>query len=427
MATTEHELCQFIQDKVREVCALNCFTEWLSDESLVPGDLILINNSFMYRDKIETNKGPYYLALLAKDKGIDKADLVVATGSEINANFKRFRKNSNLPSVTSLEEACHQTLSTLRRLVFILIGELDFSKEFSQTIQHSLFDCLVLRPNLDANLVIEGRTIFIKEVSDEESLWNELTAEAKNQGLVEEELPKNFLQPFINAVRELRKNCYVNLILPKPHSTSNQTFLDSVIHAFKQSAHEYRESLEKWSSGGYEPQEYTNILRIAYNFAGEAITILRLLVSICDLKPILLWMTIKEQIDLAEAFRSLPWARTINKTSFNEYMNLISGVRNRTFHHLLPFNHTLLVQLDGISLAAKHLRMFPEHSSVRSKNRSGLEYEDRELVEILSEFTRAEQRFVLPNFWQRNLDVMSATINLLAATSDALKTLNDIE
>lgn len=427
MATTEHDLHQFIRAKVCEACALDCFTEWLSSESLVPGDLIMINNSFMYRDNIETKKSPYYLALLAKDKEIDKAQLVVATGKEINANFKRFSKNSNFPSITSLEEACHQTLSNLRRLVFILIGELDFSKEFSITIQHRLFDSLVLRPNLDTNLIIDDRNILIKEVSDEESLWNELTNEAKNKGLVKDELPKDFLQLFINAVKELRKISYINLIIPDLHSSSSQTFLDSIIYALKQSAHEYRESLEKWSSGGYEPQEYTNILRIAYNFAGEATTILRLLVSICDLKPILLWMTIKEQINLAEAFHSLPWARTINKTSFNEYMNLIGGVRNRTFHHLLPFNHTLLVQLDGISLAAKYLRLFPEFSSARSKNRVSLEYEDRELVKILTEFTRSEQRTVLPNFWQRNLDVMSATINLLAATAVALKMLNDIE
>lgn len=126
--------------------------------------------------------------------------------------------------------------------------------------------------------------------------------------------------------------------------------------------------LEKWNSGSYEPQEYTNILRIAYNFAGEAVTILRLLVSVRDLKPILFWMTVKEQIELAEAFRNLPWARTSKKPSLGGYRNLIGGARNRTFHHLLPFEQTIQVQLDGVPITAKHLRLFPDHSSARNKN-----------------------------------------------------------
>jgi hypothetical protein len=427
MATTEQDLYEFIRAKVREVCALDCFTEWLSKEAPDPGDLILINNSFLYRDKTETTKNPQYLALLATDEGIDKAELVVATSSGINANFRRFRKNRDLPSTTSLEQACHQALSTMRRLVFILIGELDFSQEFRHTIQHSLFDCLVLCPDLGVNLTIDGRNILVKEVDEEELLWNELNIEAKNQGLVEQDLPQSLLQPFLNAVKELRRDCYVKLVLPRVHSSSDQTFLDLVVRAFIQNAHEYRESLEKWNSGRYEPQEYTNILRIAYNFAKEGITMLRLLFKVCDLKPILLWMTIKEHIELNEAFCNLPKARTSTKFSLSDYDHLIGGARNRAFHHLLPFEHTLLVQLDGVPIAAKHLRLFPEHSYSRSKGRSALEYEDRELVEILTEFTRAEQRSVSPTFWQRNLDVMASTINLLAATSNALKILNEIE
>ena len=427
MATTNLDLCEYIRSKVQDACALKYFTDWLDKDVPVSGDLVLINNSFMYRDKIETNKNPYYLALLTKDKGIEAGELVVTRGSEINANFKRYRKNSNLPTIISLEEACHQALSTLGRLIFILIGELDFTKEFNQPIQHRLFNNLVLRPNMDTSLGVEKNNVIIREISDEGTLWNELSAEVKKKGLIEGELPDNLLQPFINSVKELRKNCYVNLVLPPPHSSYSKTFLDSIVYALDQSAEEYKKSLANWNSGGNEPQGYTDVLRIAYNFAGEAITILRLLVSVCDLKPILLWMTIKEQIELDEAFRCLPWLHTIHKPSFTEYMNMISGVRNRSFHHLLPFNHTIQVQLDGISIAAKHLRMFPEHSSARGKYHIGLEYEDRVLVEILTEFTRAEQRSVLPNFWRSNLDVMTATINLLVATSNALKVLNDIE
>ncbi len=427
MSITETDVCEEIRSKVREACGLSCFTDWLGTISIDPGDLLLINNSFFFRYKVETSKNSQYLSLLMRDGSVESSEVRVATGISINSDFKHLKNKSNLPTITDLDEAVRNEILRLGKLVFILIGELDASLEFTQQIHHSMFNSLILRPRLETNLAIDGKTIFVKDLISEELLWSELEIKVHDAGLVTDRLPDSLIRPFAKSIKELRKNCYINLALPVRGEISDHTFLDSIIHALKKNAHQYRESLEKWRSASYEQQEFNNLLRIAYNFSGEAVTMLRLLVSICDLKPLVLWMTIKEQIELTEAFRRLPWARTKEKPSLDDYIELIHGARNRSFHNLLPFNHTIMVQLEGVPIAARHLRLFPEYTSARSKVKNALEYEDRQLVEILAEFTRSEQRYVTPDFWQRNLDVMDATINLLAATSNTLKILNDIE
>jgi hypothetical protein len=57
------------------------------------------------------------------------------------------------------------------------------------------------------------------------------------------------------------------------------------------------------------------------------------------------------------------------------------------------------------------------------KNAEGFVYEDKALVEVLTEFTRAGEKAVSPQFWNRNLAVMQSTIDLLDGTSSALKLL----
>lgn len=81
--------------------------------------------------------------------------------------------------------------------------------------------------------MIEGKKIITKDINDEELIWSELNSVAIKLGLVADELPDNVLQPFINAFKELRKSCYVNLTLPKMHSSSDGTFIDEIIRAFK--------------------------------------------------------------------------------------------------------------------------------------------------------------------------------------------------
>ena len=60
------------------------------------------------------------------------------------------------------------------------------------------------------------------------------------------------------------------------------------------------------------------------------------------------------------------------------------------------------------------LRLFPEYAARGSEE--PLDYEDRALVELLTDFTRVSEKSVSPQFWQRNIAVMDATIQLLSRT-----------
>ena len=100
---------------------------------------------------------------------------------------------------------------------------------------------------------------------------------------------------------------------------------------------------------------------------------------------------------------------------------MIHVARNRAFHNLLPFGQSIQVDLDGINIKAKRLRLFSEY---KLKSENVFDFEDKQLVEILTEFTRADEKYVTPDFWKRNHDVMIATAQLVAAVSDAIKALN---
>jgi hypothetical protein len=126
-----------------------------------------------------------------------------------------------------------------------------------------------------------------------------------------------------------------------------------------------------------------------------------------------------EWFRLAEAFRNLPWSKMKEKHSLDAYQLTVSNARNKAFHRLLPVDNTLRVELEGTKLGRITLRLFPEYG-IRS-NEETLDYEDKALVELLTDFTRVSQRAVSPQLWKRNIAIMEATIELLSRTSLALK------
>ena len=77
---------------------------------------------------------------------------------------------------------------------------------------------------------------------------------------------------------------------------------------------------------------------ISYNFADGARALIGLVVGICDLKPLIFWLTIASQFELAERFGELPFALVGKaKPSLDRNRNVISGARNRAFHDLFSF------------------------------------------------------------------------------------------
>jgi hypothetical protein len=411
-----------IQETIlNQVQALNessAFLEWKGKEltRFEEDDLVIINNSFLFRDQFQTNKNPSYLCMMAADGSDFKIkNLALVDGIQVNSDFKYISKKSkNLPNKQSITNAIEEELASLGRMIFILIGQVNATEQFSETINHALFNEIQIDPTLPNSLTVAQPLIQVQNLPDEELLLDEIEKAVP--------LPDNFYKPFHDAYIKLKKKCFASLQVPKPGEKVTVGFLDEVANALARQADEYHASLQKCGPQLDQNQaEFNNVLRIAYDFESDAVRILRLLMSVCDLKPIILWMTLSAHHNLSEAFRCLPRSRDQNKPSLSNYREMIHGARNRAFHNLLPFGQSIQVDLDGINIKAKRLRLFSEY---KLKSENVFDFEDKQLVEILTEFTRADEKYVTPDFWKRNHDVMIATAQLVAAVSDAIKALN---
>jgi len=379
--------------------------------------LVLVNNSLVYRDKLKTIKNSHYLAIPVTAAGeIDIKNLKVVNGTKFNNDFKFLpAKARSSVVVEDLSRAVERELKKLGSIVMVLVGEIEDTVRNSETVGHALFSAIDLDPTAKSAVAVSGKTITIQSASDEEALWDEL------QKVHKQPLPSELAEPFATAVEKLQQKDHAILKLPSG-APAKDALLDSFAVALRESMARYKTSLDV-SKGLPTPRanEFNDVLRIAYNFASDAVRIIRLLVSVSDLKPAVRWCTIDEWFRLEDAFRSLPWSKLKQKPSLDTYQRTINAARNRAFHHLLPVNKTLQVELEGKALGILRLRLFSEYSS--RKNEEGFVYEDKALVEVLTEFTRAGEKAVSPQFWNRNLDVMGSTVDLLDRTSAALKLL----
>jgi hypothetical protein len=400
------------------------FKQWIKEQKLSPGDSILINNSFLSRDKqfIKTTKNSQFLCL--KVENIDPFSLEsvsVAEATDFKLDFKLISQKSKEPlKVKPLDDAILSELKRLGKLIFILIGSINQDKTFEIPIEHVQFDKIILDFNGEQELSVEGKDIIINLPGDEDYLWEVLQRESlagKQDGTP---LPESLKSPFQRAVKNIRENSCLALVLPPPGVEINNSLFDVMSIAIRKQIEEYEQSLKNCGPQlGLDYKEFNNVLRIAYNFSSDAVRVIKLLISVCDLKPIILWMTINEQIALLNAFQCIPG---LNKTKpdLNDYISQVNGARNKAFHDLFPFRHTIEAELDGVSLSAKRMRFF---SPFTAKSKNIFEFQDQQLVEILTEFTRAEEKYVDPVFWERNLVVMNATANLLESVASSLKQL----
>jgi len=407
-----------ILNQVQALNGSSAFLEWKGKEltRFEEDDLVIINNSFLFRDQFQTNKNPSYLCMMAADgSDFNIKNLALVDGIQVNSDFKYISKKSkNLPNKQSITNAIEDELASLGRMVFILIGQVNATEQFSETINHALFNEIQIDPTLPNSLTVAQPLIQVQNLPDEELLLDEVEKAVP--------LPDNFFKPFHDAYIKLKKKCFASLQVPKPGERVTVGFLDEVANALARQAAEYHTSLQNCGPQLDQNQvEFNNVLRIAYDFESDAIRILRLLMSVCDLKPIILWMTLSAHHNLSEAFRCLPRSRDQNKPSLSNYREMIHGARNRAVHNLLTFGQSIQVDLEGINIKAKRLRLFSEY---KLKSENGFDFEDKQLVEILTEFTRADEKYVTPDFWKRNHDVMIATAQLVAAVSYAIKELN---
>lgn len=421
-------LIEIIKKSVDELIKTQVFSSWFSQEKPANDDIVMINNSFIYRkDLIKTSKNPQYLCLKIKNGQVDIESIFIGSGISLNSDFKLLStKSSNLSSRESLDQALQREIKQIGRLIFVLIGKLrDNSCEVP--IRHRLVKKLRFEPTakVQADLIDTGseyKTIIISQLTDPESAWNNIKSKLNKEA--GDEL-SNLESAFGEAFEKLQNQARLSLVLPEQGTTNtDRTFIAQLLESVSAQRKLYEEALKKWRDKSEDTYQ-REVMRIAYNFADDAIKVLTLLVSISDIKGILLWCTINEHFSVAQAFRNLPWTKSRKKPSLKSYREIIAGARNHAFHNLLAFDRTIEAPLQGVSVKARRLTLLPPYR--QRKETIFLDYEDREMVEILSELTRAPEVAVYLDFWNKNAQVMEEFERLLERTEQALWSFNGVQ
>ena len=404
-----------ITESIKKFISNPSFFDKLINEKPKQDDLIVLNNSFFHRQE-ETNKNAKYLSFTLDDKRKLK-DVYVFEGFRINVDFKIVSSKATNYTKTPLSVALKGELKSLGKLVFILIAEIDDKIQMTQSFSAPLLD----EVNFDTSLTkisIQGNVLNINDTYDEEEIWNVVSSHfATNPDF---EANKDSMKiALLNIIEGLEANSIATFKLPTKNKIGAETTIDSLIKFISEQIKEYEISFTK-SNGEMKTDKnsYNEILRISYNFASDATIFIKLISNICDLKPIVLWGTIYEHFILSSLLKNLPYSRTKSKPSLKTYFDTIGSARNTAFHKLFPFKRTIEGKLPDESLKDVKLRLFSNH---KNKSENQLNYQDKELVEILTEFTRTDEHKVSPIFWKKNLEVMKQTLTVFEQTSEVLK------
>jgi hypothetical protein len=334
----------------------------------------------------------------------------IAEVERMVSSFKRYaHQSANLPAVTPIAEAVQQEKDNLGHVLFTLIGDLAPAAE-GVVAGGALPGVAALR--LDTSrpnpAQFDGTEIVVNNTHDEESIW---TAVGGQLGSAARPVLAKLLE-------DLEDTASRDVAVPEAGTRPITPLLRVLCSGLETQALEYQEALDLWRTSGHSNDTALHqILRIAYNFASDAVRLIRLTLSVCDLKPLVFWCTVHEHLMLDVAIRALPW-QTQTKASLGNYTKIVNSARNHAFHDLFPVISGLKVELPDAALRKIRLRLFAVHGSKR--NRNEVQFEDQELVDLLTEFTRAGRRITPPDFWEKNLDAMEACLKLLEATTRSL-------
>lgn len=346
-----------IRQSVKRLLENQGFQSWLASERPEPGDYVIVNNSFVFRD-VKTVKSALYLCLVVGENGKIKPEPKIANGIRLNSDFRRFSSRSRNLRLTDLDGAVSDQIYNVGRILFVLIGQVKDTVVLREPVNHEAFEAISWDPSIRDRVHISGEHIAVREVHDEDSIWQAIEEHFQSRG---QDVPSGLREAIGIALDKLQEQAIAEVEIPPFGTSLGNGVTDAIVRVLREQRDHYYEALTSYKSGE-DLSALNEVLRIAYNFASDAIGYIRLIVSICDLKPIVLWGTIAEHYSLSEAFRRLPWTRSRNKPSLRNYQLTIADARNSTFHDLFPFRKTLRIPLPDDALQGVELRLFSEHT-----------------------------------------------------------------
>lgn len=411
MATAK-KLKTLIISEVDVVTKTASFKDWLANETVssAANQFVAINNSFIFRENIKTVKSRKYIAFdISSTRVFNTKKIYIVEGVAFNSHFKLFPRTAN-HTKTELEIAIKNELKEIGEVLYTIVGDIQDVNNISETLGNSHFKKITLSPTLLTDFQIIGDEILIKDYSDREQIWKNIETHCKINKL---EVAENLPLSIDKAITNFQNNAFSTLILPKKFDPNTKYLLDKISMVIEDHLKTYKANISKIDT---DSKAMIEILRISYNFVSDVNKLLALVINLCDLKPIILWLTLSKYFNLDNKFKELPFGFSKNKASLSDYENVIKNARNKSFHQLFPFNKSLRFELNALEEVS--VTIFSNHGK---KDGNKMTYKDQELYELLRSFTRVNEQVVSKNFWIKNEDVMKAVHELIIATSVGIK------
>src|SRR5487761_1707307 len=296
-----------VVDECELLLASDGFDAWMGAESLQVGDLIACNNSFLYREGQSTTKSAYYLGIEVGDgPNFTLPPVVVLANSRINSQFKRLAARERPKyEIAVLDAALNDQLPGLGLIVFSLAGRIG-EPEAAQVPLAKVpgLDLLTYVPGQSDPAVVSGSVVMLGSIADVDTSWIAVQgAVAEIDGVDADALGEAFEVAF-HAVQEAS----TRPVDPTDVTEDAPSILSNVLERMEEQVKAFSTELEQHQRSPDDNDVYNELLRVAYNFADGARAFLRLMVGVCDLKPVLSWLTVFEQVELAHRFEKLPFS-----------------------------------------------------------------------------------------------------------------------
>jgi hypothetical protein len=172
-----------IEDVIRKNVAKLLEEESIKDKIEEEGnassrDLLFLNNSFVYRDSVDTTKHPEYLCLQWNEElKLDVGSLRTGFPAGFNSDVKKFsHESNNKPKTRLLGQAVKEHVKNLGQLVYVLIGRIDDTITCEEKINHKSFDRLRFDPAAEKLASIENRVIIVNTLWDPQAAWDACSA-----------------------------------------------------------------------------------------------------------------------------------------------------------------------------------------------------------------------------------------------------------
>ena len=400
-------------------------------ENLPKNKVVCINNSFFYRREfVKTTKNSKYLCFSKEDSKVTV--FVGKLQSDIKKDWRLF--DSKQISKIDLERAIRSEIKVIGDIVFILIGSLEEEISCEVELEFKKAKKLKYYPSIKEKVYIEeidekgNFNCIINSLVYSEELLESIAVKILNElnEEINEDNKQNIRKKVTKAFDELIKKAHIKLVLPGSCSDSgfSNSLINKIILSFESQLQKYESSLNKYFNSKDEEEKergLIELLRLSYSFADDSIKLLKLLVTITDLKPLILWCTLFDFYKLKDEFSKIPFILKGNqkKPSLKDYREIVASVRNFAFHRFFLIDKPIEADLTDIKLNAKRLRFFGYHNKNKRTTRN-LEYQDQEIVEALQEFTTTTKSDISDDFWEKNLNIMKSMKDLLKSIEKIL-------